>query len=99
MSITCFVTAESVEDRSTWKKIKNSAEHGVLFKYAPQMAEAYKNLELWQRCSEWRGLCPPKRFLVEEIHGRARRPFALVLAAADLPLHEDPARLGDGRTE
>eukprot|EP00445_Apocalathium_hangoei_P069758 CAMPEP_0204126264 /NCGR_PEP_ID=MMETSP0361-20130328/10895_1 /ASSEMBLY_ACC=CAM_ASM_000343 /TAXON_ID=268821 /ORGANISM="Scrippsiella Hangoei, Strain SHTV-5" /LENGTH=379 /DNA_ID=CAMNT_0051078097 /DNA_START=53 /DNA_END=1190 /DNA_ORIENTATION=+ len=80
MPVTCFITADQLNDRSTWKKIKSSgARGGLLFKYAAQMDEAYRNLEVWERRRAWIGLKPPRRFQVEEIHGCAVRPFALLL--------------------
>lgn len=84
MPITCFITADALGDRSTWKNIKISHRRGdVLFKYGPQMEEAYRSDALWQQNPTWIGLQPPRRFQVEEIHGRARRPFALRLAASE----------------
>eukprot|EP00933_Yihiella_yeosuensis_P071926 TRINITY_DN80178_c0_g1_i1.p1 TRINITY_DN80178_c0_g1~~TRINITY_DN80178_c0_g1_i1.p1 ORF type:complete len:736 (-),score=130.61 TRINITY_DN80178_c0_g1_i1:47-2191(-) len=82
MSITCYVTAESLDDRTTWRKIHRSSEHGgVLFKYESQMLEAYKNLRIWEKRPEWRVLRPPLGLQVEECHGLARRLFGLALAA------------------
>eukprot|EP00927_Polykrikos_kofoidii_P065188 TRINITY_DN60977_c0_g1_i1.p1 TRINITY_DN60977_c0_g1~~TRINITY_DN60977_c0_g1_i1.p1 ORF type:complete len:610 (-),score=87.31 TRINITY_DN60977_c0_g1_i1:26-1855(-) len=82
MSVTCFITAETTRDHSTWRRIQRSeTRNGVLFKYEPQMKEAYKNSEMWQADPRWLGFCPPRALLVNEIHGRATRRFALVLAA------------------
>jgi len=83
MSTTCFITAESLDERTTWRKIETCPERdGLLFKYAAQMDEAYKNLQFWQSCPVWLGLQPPRAFQVTNIHGYAKRQFALILEAA-----------------
>eukprot|EP00747_Dinoflagellata_sp_TGD_P018404 gnl/TRDRNA2_/TRDRNA2_126468_c0_seq3.p1 gnl/TRDRNA2_/TRDRNA2_126468_c0~~gnl/TRDRNA2_/TRDRNA2_126468_c0_seq3.p1 ORF type:complete len:227 (+),score=35.06 gnl/TRDRNA2_/TRDRNA2_126468_c0_seq3:361-1041(+) len=84
MSITCFISAETLEDRITSKKkIRSSRKHGgVLYKYATQMEEAYKSLKLWECQPAWRCFRSPRTLQVEETHGRARRMFACALAAA-----------------
>eukprot|EP00439_Symbiodinium_sp_Y106_P060465 s837_g8.t4 len=80
MPITCFVTAESTDDRTSWRKIQYSEEHQVLFKYEVQMEEAFSNQCAWNRRPEWTILRPPLGLQVTEAHGQARRLFGLQLA-------------------
>ncbi|CAE6936344.1 unnamed protein product [Symbiodinium sp. CCMP2456] len=80
MPITCFVTAESTDDRTSWRKIQYSEEHQVLFKYEVQMGEAFSNQSAWNRRPEWTILRPPLGLQVTEAHGQARRLFGLQLA-------------------
>jgi len=85
MPVTCFITAEALGDRSTWRKIQAAPQRdGVLFKYEPQMEEAHRNVDRWQRCAGWRALNPPRRFAVEERHGRAERPYGFILDTSDV---------------
>ena len=49
MPITCFITAESVEDRTSWRKIQHSKDREVIFKYESQMEDAFQNQALWQQ--------------------------------------------------
>eukprot|EP00929_Paragymnodinium_shiwhaense_P032160 TRINITY_DN17882_c0_g1_i1.p1 TRINITY_DN17882_c0_g1~~TRINITY_DN17882_c0_g1_i1.p1 ORF type:complete len:354 (+),score=65.50 TRINITY_DN17882_c0_g1_i1:254-1315(+) len=81
MDVTCFITSEALDDRTTWKKIKAAGdEYGnALFKYEAQMIEAHKSLEVWREQPEWRVLQPIRKLFVAEAHGRALRPFAVAL--------------------
>ncbi|CAJ1400357.1 unnamed protein product [Effrenium voratum] len=81
MPVTCFVTGESVEDRTSWRKIRHSEEHDVIYKYQAQMEEAFRNLEIWKQHPEWTVLRPPLGLQVTEVHGQARRLFGLHFAA------------------
>lgn len=49
MPITCFITAESLEDRTSWRKIQYSTGREVIFKYESQMEDAFQNQALWQQ--------------------------------------------------
>jgi len=83
MSTTCFITADSMTERTTWRTIERSSKHeGVLFKYAPQLDETYKNLKLWDSSPSWVPFRPPRVMQVEETHGCAKRQFALAIAAS-----------------
>ncbi|CAE8652925.1 unnamed protein product [Polarella glacialis] len=99
MVVTCFVTAETMEDRTTWKKVKQSADGGILFKYESQMTEAFSNLKIWQQHSEWRLLKPPLGLQVQEIHGQARRLFALAFASVVPERREGLEELSDEAVE
>lgn len=90
MPVTCFITADALSDRSTWKQVRASAQRGVLFKYEPQMQQAYSALERWRCRPGWQTLCPPRRLQVDERHGKAVCPFALCL------LDDAPACAGQG---
>ncbi|CAK8995126.1 Uncharacterized protein SCF082_LOCUS4221, partial [Durusdinium trenchii] len=81
MPVTCFITAESIEDRTSWRKIRYSEDHEVIFKYQSQMEEAFQNQAAWNQCQEWTVLRPPLGLQVTEAHGHARRLFGLHLAA------------------
>merc|ERR1712039_875588 len=81
MTATCFITAETPSERTTWRDIQRSSKYGgILFKYESQLEEVYKNAALWQLDSEWLSLKPPIVMKVEETHGCARRAFVLAIA-------------------
>lgn len=81
MPVTCFITAETVQDRTSWRKIQYNQENDVIFKYQSQMEEAFQNQAVWKQRPEWVVLRPPLGLQVTEAHGQARRLFGLHLAA------------------
>ncbi|CAE7438328.1 unnamed protein product [Symbiodinium natans] len=65
MPVTCFVTAESVHDRTSWRKILHSEEHNVTFKYQVQMEETRSHPVAEIRVAAWEG--PRSVFVVSSI--------------------------------
>eukprot|EP00435_Cladocopium_sp_Y103_P049506 s1543_g14.t5 len=66
MPVTCFITAETVQDRTSWRKIKYNQENDVIFKYQSQMEEAFQNQAVWKQQPEWVVLRPPLGLQVRE---------------------------------
>ena len=53
MDINCFISADSMQERTTWGEIDLEKDFGVCFKYRDMMYKAYDNCERFKVNKAW----------------------------------------------
>jgi hypothetical protein len=66
MKSNAFITADYINERSTWASIKYNDAYKTLFKYPGQLNNSYKNLNIFNKGNNWKFNGKDKIFLIDE---------------------------------
>lgn len=64
-SMNAYLTADSLDSRTTWGSIKYSKKHKTLYKYDEQLDETYAQLEHWNAGKRWGTITRDDKVFIE----------------------------------